>query len=648
MSQSFLKDGKFFIGCNYWASHAGTNMWRDWRPEVIQRDFALLAEAKIQYLRVFPLWSDFQPIKMHRRGAGIPKEIRMGEEPLPFTEAGRAGVSQEMADRFEMLCDLARKYDLKLVVGLLTGWMSGRMHVPPLLEDMDVLRDPRAIKWQIKFVKYMVNRFKSHPAIVAWDLGNECNCMGQVRNSEEGYVWASAIAMAIQTRDRTRPVISGMHGSFPEAEFRAQDLGEILDVLCTHPYPLFTAHCMTDPITEQKSVLHAAAETVLYRGLSGKPAFVEEAGTHGPFIASEENAAAYLNTVLHLLWSHNCLGLMWWCGFDQLALKHTPYDWEAMERELGLFREDYGPKPVLREMTAFAEFTEKFPYEKLSPRIVDAVCILSAEGDTWLAAYGAFILAKQAGLDMEFCYISDEIPEARAYILPSIAHGNLPAHVLQEIFSRVEQGAILYLSMGDGMLSPFERYTGMKPLCRYKPLSSDRVQLGEERFTFRSNYKVDYEAADAKVLARDDGGRPVMGSYRYGKGTVYYLGYPLEDIAGSVPGVVSGTGFVPYYKFYQEMKELYHPDRKVAKDNPFVAHTEHMAEGKTRIVVAVNCVPRESHVRFVFEGCGYVRTLKNQGTRIESDKNCVNMIMAPNSTVVFEIMDESGEENRES
>lgn len=30
--------GTFSIGCNYWASHAGTAMWRDWRPDVVRRD----------------------------------------------------------------------------------------------------------------------------------------------------------------------------------------------------------------------------------------------------------------------------------------------------------------------------------------------------------------------------------------------------------------------------------------------------------------------------------------------------------------------------------------------------------------------------------------------------------------------------------
>jgi endo-1,4-beta-mannosidase len=54
--------GAFHLGCNYWASHAGTRMWADWQPEVVERDFKLLAESGLQTIRIFPLWPDFQPI----------------------------------------------------------------------------------------------------------------------------------------------------------------------------------------------------------------------------------------------------------------------------------------------------------------------------------------------------------------------------------------------------------------------------------------------------------------------------------------------------------------------------------------------------------------------------------------------------------
>ena len=62
--------GTFIVGCNYWASHSGTAMWKDWRRDVVAEDLRKLAEAGIQVLRVFPLWPDFQPLAQLGTGSG--------------------------------------------------------------------------------------------------------------------------------------------------------------------------------------------------------------------------------------------------------------------------------------------------------------------------------------------------------------------------------------------------------------------------------------------------------------------------------------------------------------------------------------------------------------------------------------------------
>lgn len=236
-----FESGTFFTGCNYWASHAGTNMWNNWRADVIEEDFKKLAEAEVRVLRIFPLWSDFQPLRMHYAGGCTEKEIRFREEPLAHTPEGKAGVDPVMIEHFQEFCDLAAKYELKLIVGLVTGWMSGRMHMPEAFAGKEMLTDPLVMRWQVRFVRYMVHRFKAHPAIQAWDLGNECNCMGNATH-DEAYVWAHAITSTIKLEDPTRPVVSGMHGLSPTGVWSPEDQGEILDILCTHPYPIFT--CM--------------------------------------------------------------------------------------------------------------------------------------------------------------------------------------------------------------------------------------------------------------------------------------------------------------------------------------------------------------------------------------------------------------------
>ena len=92
---SLTEPGKFVVGCNYWASHAGTAMWSDWRPEIVEADLRQLSEGGLQVLRVFPLWPDFQPLTYLYTGHGRIQELRMGETPLAHDEAGTAGVSHE-------------------------------------------------------------------------------------------------------------------------------------------------------------------------------------------------------------------------------------------------------------------------------------------------------------------------------------------------------------------------------------------------------------------------------------------------------------------------------------------------------------------------------------------------------------------------
>ena len=314
----FAPGSEFFVGCNYWASHAGTAMWRDWRPEVVEADFRLLAENGVEVARVFPLWPDFQPIQALTGGGQSFVEMRFGERPLPDTPAGRAGVDEVMVERFRELCRVAEANRIKLIVGLVTGWMSGRMHVPPAFERVNVITDPTAIRWQVRMVRYLVRELRGCPAIAAWDLGNECNCMAWSDSPSEAWCWSNAITSAVRVEDPDRPVVSGMHSLQCErGAWTIQDQGEVTDVLCTHPYPLFTPHCGTDPVNTMRNAFHAAAETRLYGDIGGVPAFVEEAGNLGPSQSSDEVAGNYLRNMLWNCFAHDCRGLLWWCANDR-------------------------------------------------------------------------------------------------------------------------------------------------------------------------------------------------------------------------------------------------------------------------------------------------------------------------------------------
>ena len=596
LSTPLTAPGSFVLGANYWASHAGTAMWRDWRPEVIADDLRRLSEAGLQVLRVFPLWPDFQPIHLLRGGGGHPVEVRFGEDPLPDDPCGQAGVSQVMLDRFGVFLDLAQEHGLGFDIGLLTGWMSGRLHVPSALEGRNVLTDPFAIRWSVRFVRHFVRTFKDHPAVAAWDLGNECNCMGQA-NRDEAYVWTAQIVDAIRAEDSAHPVISGMHSLSPTGSWSMFDQGELTDLLTTHPYPVFTPHCNQDPVNTIRTVLHSTAESRYYADLGGKPCLCQEIGTLGPVIASEAVAADFIRAALFSLWANDCHGLFWWCAHEQTELAHAPYDWHAVERELGLMRVDKSAKPVLETIGAFGQMLAGLPIAgRLPVRNRQAVCILTEGQDHWGVAFSAFILAKQAGFDLEFQYATQPLRDAALYLLPSLSgHAMIPRRRHAELLAKVVQGATLYLSLDSGLPSDFEAICGLEPQSREKRTEFGPLTIAglSEAIEIPSGgeFKVRFQATRAEVMGREADGNPAFTTAAYGQGRVYFLSAPIELMITRQPGSLHHADASPYWQLYRHIAQAVLAARAVRKQHPMLGLTEHPLDDGSAIVVVVNHSP---------------------------------------------------------
>ena len=588
--------GGFATGCNYWASHAGTMMWTDWRPEVVNDDLRQLAASELTTIRVFPLWPVFQPLTQTYGGNGVPHDLRIGEAPLPDTAAGRAGVNEESMERFAFLADRAEEHGLSLIVGLVTGWMSGRLFVPPAFERLNVLTDPFVRRWTIRFVRYFVSRMKDKPAIRYWDLGNECNCMAPVESCDRAYEWTAAVAGAIRLEDASRPVVSGMHSLRPgaTAPWRIQDQGELTDLLTTHPYPIFTPHCNQEPVNTIRNAFHATAESRFYADIGQTPCFAEELGTLGPEVASEDVASSYLRNALFNLWAHDCRGMLWWCAYDQDRLSHAPYDWNGHERELGLFRADRSAKPMALAIAEFARARERSGIESLPLFRREAVCILTEGQDQWGVAFASFILAKQAGFDLEFRYTDQPIPEAELYIVPSAAGANcISARLHKTLLERVARGASLYLSHDGCFLGWFESTFGVRIRARIRTPSVVNLELDGEPITIAGEYRLLLDEAGADVLARDRDGNPVYTRHAIGDGSVYLLSAPLEKHVSSTPDAFTRNCTAASWRIYAAISSRARSGRACSCADPMVSLTEHRMDDNSRLVVAVNNAPDE-------------------------------------------------------
>lgn len=593
----------FQIGCNYWASHAGIYMWRNWDKNVVENDLRRLSQGGIRVLRVFPLWSDFQPLT-YVRGNGY-YEIRNGDTAIDrSTPEGLAGVDPVMIGRFEEFVLLAKQYHMELIVPLLTGWMSGRMFFPPAFEARNPISDYETIKWELRFVRYFVERFKSFDNIIAWEAGNETNVMSFADDGYKlgnYYVWLSNIAGTVRGIDPSRPFVAGIHGLTIHGDLgiTIAETGEICDILTVHPYAQFVPHCYVDGYTTMRSKLHATTESILYSQISGKPCLCEEIGQLGNSLGCDETVAQYLRANLYALWTHGFPGLLWWCAFDQEHLPYPPYDWCACEQELGLFKSNGEPKCLVKELLDFQAFLSN--QTPLPPYQQDVTCVLSKNQDTWAVAYATNLLCKQAGLDVRFVDGDDVLPDSTAYLLPSLTGDAVPKRTWNALMKKVEDGAVLYISWQDAILAGFENMTGMKVIsnCMRQNTQVDITLPGTGMIRLRNERRLNLAVQDSEVIGTEADGNPAFICHTYGKGRIYFLTCPMEVILADQPKAFENTD---YYKLYQQMFRDCTDRKVIDRSSVALTLTEHPTGQDRCTVIAMNYGPQQSYSLTVKDG----------------------------------------------
>ena len=584
----------FFTGCNYWASHAGTDMWHNWKPETVREDFRKMKELNLEIVRVFPLWPDFQPLTLHAKGMNTPYQLRWKEnQPIPYDADGfQSGVDPEMMERFRFVCDCAEENGIKLGIGLITGWMSGKLFAPPAFAQSNLLRDPIVLRWQMKFIKRFVTEFKDHPAISFWGTGNECNCLDGA-NRYEGALWTRAMTEAIRAADPEKPVVAGLHGITPQpttcvapsTSWSIEDMAEDFDVLTVHPYPLFTPHASVDRLTGIKAAMHATAEAHFFGDIGKRPCVAEELGTLAPTIAGEKNAAEYLRTTLCQLWAHDCEGLFWWCTFDQLHLEHPPYEWCGVERMLGLYRADGSRKPVADVLANFAEMRKELPFRNLPEFKKEIVCVLTEEQDCWMAAYGAWVLAKQAGFDLEFQFADEPLRDSEFYLVPMITGlNNMPRSRYMELMNKVHAGATLLCTFDGACLAPFDDFFGVTSEYQENYNGTISAKVAGTELTFDFSTRITLRSIGADVLISDSENKPLLTKYQYGKGTAFFLTCSPER------AIVKWNRAVekPYFELYRICFADALKTREILSETPDVTVTLHPVDSNRCYAVLIN------------------------------------------------------------
>ena len=105
----FPVEGRMLVGVNYWGSKAGVHMWRadEWDEAAIEKDVASLSDVGVEVMRVFPTWSEFQPLARERKYQGVPCLVmREGSDEEIFDPLW---LDPGAVSRFEKFCEIAER-----------------------------------------------------------------------------------------------------------------------------------------------------------------------------------------------------------------------------------------------------------------------------------------------------------------------------------------------------------------------------------------------------------------------------------------------------------------------------------------------------------------------------------------------------------
>src|SRR5262245_6197634 len=278
---------KFRLGINYWPISSAMYWWQRFDAGEVDADFARIAAAGFDSVRVFLLWEDFQP--------------------SPRTVDDRA------LTRLVAVADAAARSSLSLVPTLFTGHMSGVNWFPEWALERgsspsrfrivsggkvvssaakNWFTDETVLDAQSLQAREVANALAKHPALWAYDLGNEnSNCV--IPPSRDLAVrWLERMAEAIRSRDSSNPITFGLHAEDLEEDRKLgpKEAARVSDFLCMHGYPVYLdwAASRTDA-----AVLPFLG--LITRWLGGRDVFFEEFGASATVQATNELGTSTLS-----------------------------------------------------------------------------------------------------------------------------------------------------------------------------------------------------------------------------------------------------------------------------------------------------------------------------------------------------------------
>jgi endo-1,4-beta-mannosidase len=361
---------RFRVGINYWPPELAMYWWKHFDENLVKRDFARIRAAGFDSIRMFLLWEDFQPASER--------------------------VSKRALSHLVRVANAAHSNGLDLIPTLFTGHMSGVNWLPRWAIDSDRAPDPASSaarfrivaddhvvsgspkNWfldedvacaQARLATAAARALEGHPALWAWDLGNENSncCIPPTRDA--AVEWLDRVSTGIRAADSRVPITLGLHMEdlIEDRRLGPREAARFCDFLCMHGYPIYAD--FAESPTDARILPFLGLVT---RWLGGRDVLFAEFGApvfpaevpdadRTPSVAPAipllegEKAAAFTRRAVGILHEFGFLGAMLWCYADyaKTLWGRPPLDEAAHERWFGLWSAGGSPKPAVDEIHRF-------------------------------------------------------------------------------------------------------------------------------------------------------------------------------------------------------------------------------------------------------------------------------------------------------
>ena len=332
-------------------------MWKRFDLDEIGEDMARIAALGLDVVRFFLMWDAFQP-QHNAMDAGA-------------------------LSNFDAMMERIAEAGLRAMPTLFCGHMSGVNWLPAWTLERetrhgrfrtiasgtvvdraigDFYADPDLLSAQVFFARRVGERMRDHPALFAWDLGNEFSNLRRPATPSDAAQWSARLTDALLETSGVG-ASGGMHGEdFSEdRRLRPSTIARPWRFATMHGYSVYSAFARDRLDTNVVPFL-----CQLQQSFSGKAVLFTELGNpecppgqnrvDGFACLDENELALYAQGAIDRLHARGALGAFWWCwaDYDPALATLPPFDRAPHELRFGVVRSDGTPKPVAQTLALFA------------------------------------------------------------------------------------------------------------------------------------------------------------------------------------------------------------------------------------------------------------------------------------------------------